>query len=51
MAAEGAAAGAPARLKPLLGELGDLKRFRSAGGEGSVARRGEEVESRRPRKR
>ena len=31
---------APARLKPLLGELGDLKRIRSAGREGSVAQRG-----------
>lgn len=31
---------APARLRPLLGELGDLKRIRSAGRDGSVARRG-----------
>ena len=30
----------PAHLKPLLGELGDLKRIRSAGREGSIARRG-----------
>ena len=35
-----ASARAPARLRPLLGELGDLKRIRSAGREGSVARRG-----------
>ncbi len=44
MAADGsapaAAARAPAHLKPLLGELGDLKRIRSAGREGSVAQRG-----------
>ena len=32
--------GAPVRLRPLLGELGDLKRIRSAGREGSVAQRG-----------
>ncbi len=31
---------APARLRPLLGELGDLKRIRSAGREGSTAQRG-----------
>ncbi len=31
---------APARLRPLLGEIGDLKRIRSAGRDGSVARRG-----------
>ncbi len=31
---------ADARLRPLLGELGDLKRIRSAGREGSIAQRG-----------
>ena len=35
-----APAPALARLRPLLGELGDLKRIRSAGREGSVAHRG-----------